>query len=407
MLALNGGSSSIRFALYEQSTPLRRLLSGKVDRVGTNGLSLEFIDSNGTRQRIDKIQSDFTSGAVGYLLDWLELWPVFSRVNVVGHRVVHGMLHTEPQKITAGLLKQLHRITPYAPEHLPRQIAIIEAIQQRFPALPQAACFDTAFHQTMPRVATLLPIPRRFEAVGVRRYGFHGLSYQFLMNELTRLADPAATSGRVILAHLGNGASMTAVRDGISIDTSMGFTTTGGLVMGSRSGDLDPGLLAYLASSEQMNAGQLQNLVSHESGLLGVSETSPDMRDLLAREDDDVRAAEAVELFCYQAKKWIGSFAAVLGGLDMLVFTGGIGENSALIRTRICAGLDFLGIELDSQRNEDNVGLISTDSGRVKIRVIRTDEESMIASSVLQLLNPYNPREIEDEKKHALTETAS
>jgi len=388
VLTLNGGSSSIRFALYEQATPLRRLLSGKVERSGTSGMSLEFTDTTGAIQRIDNIKSDFTTAAVGYLLDWLEQWPEFSRVHAVGHRVVHGMLHTEPEKITTVLLDELRSISAYAPEHLPRQIAIIESILQKCPALPQVACFDTSFHQTMPRVATILPIPRRYEEFGVRRYGFHGLSYEFLINELTRLGDPAATSGRVILAHLGNGASMTAVRDGISIDTSMGFTPTGGLVMGSRSGDLDPGLLAYLVTSGQMNADELPYLVNHASGLLGVSETSSDMRDLVAREDHDIRAAEAVALFCYQAKKWIGSFAGVLGGLDTLVFAGGIGESSALIRTRICAGLDFLGIELDDARNGNNTGLISADSGRVKIRVIRTDEELMIANSVVKLLNP-------------------
>ena len=257
------------------------------------------------------------------------------------------MRHSEPEVITPKLLDELHRITPYDPDHLPLEIELIEAFRQRHPALPQVACFDTAFHRTMPRVASLLPIPRRYEAAGVRRYGFHGLSYEFLMEELARLGDPAAAKGRVILAHLGNGASLAAVRDGKSIDTSMGFTPTAGLVMSSRSGDLDPGLVSYLARTEQMSAAQFQEMVNHASGLLGVSEISSDLRDLLARESDDVRAAEAVALFCYQAKKWIGSFAAALGGLDTLVFAGGIGENAPLIRERICDGLGFLGIELD------------------------------------------------------------
>ena len=238
----------------------------------------------------------------------------------------------------------------------------------------------------MPRVATLLPIPRRYEAQGVRRYGFHGLSYEFLMEELSHLADPAATKGRVILAHLGNGASLAAVRDGKSIDTSMGFTPTAGLVMSSRSGDLDPGLVSYLARTEQMGAAQFQKMVNHELGLLGVSETSSDMRDLLERETQDVRAAEAVALFCYQAKKWIGAFAAALGGLDTLVFAGGIGENAPPVRERICDGLRFLGIELDRERNAKNAPLVSPDTVRVKVRVIRTDEELMIARSVAHLL---------------------
>jgi acetate kinase len=248
---------------------------------------------------------------------------------------------------------------------------LIEGFRQRHPTLPQVACFDTAFHRTMPRVASLLPIPRRYEAAGVRRYGFHGLSYEFLVEELTRLGDPAATRGRVILAHLGNGASLAAVRDGKSI---------------GRSGDLDPGLVAYLARTEQMSATQFHEMVNHASGLLGVSEISSDLRDLLARESEDVRAAEAVALFCYQAKKWIGSFAAALGGLDTLVFAGGIGENAPLVRERICDELGFLGIELDQGRNRKSGSLISTDGGQVAVRVIRTDEELMIARSTMRVL---------------------
>jgi acetate kinase len=221
----------------------------------------------------------------------------------VGHRVVHGgPKYSKPQQVTAEMVEELHRFSPFDPEHLPLEIELIEAFRQRHPGLSQVACFDTAFHRTMPRVAALLPIPRRYEAQGVRRYGFHGLSYEFLMEELAHLADPAATKGRVILAHLGNGVSLAAVRDGKSIDTSMGFTPTAGLVMSSRSGDLDPGLVSYLARTEQMSAAQFQKMVNHESGLLGVSETSSDMRDLLERETQDIRAAEAVALFCYQAK---------------------------------------------------------------------------------------------------------
>ena len=282
------------------------------------------------------------------------------------------------------MLDELHRISPYDPDHLPREIELIETFRQRHPKLPQVACFDTAFHHTMPRVAKLLPIPRRFDAKGIQRYGFHGLSYAYLMEELARLGDPAATKGRVILAHLGNGASLAAVRDGKSIDTSMGFTPTAGLVMSTRSGDLDPGLAPYLARTEQMTTKQFYEMVNHKSGLLGVSETSSDMRDLLAQETQDVRAAEAVALFCYQAKKWIGSFAAALGGLDTLVFAGGIGENAPVVRARICEGLSFLGIELNESRNAENAGVISTDTGRVTVRVIRTDEELMIARSVLR-----------------------
>ena len=385
VLAVNGGSSSIRFALYDRTSPLRRRLSGKVDRVGLSGTTLNVKDATGQAYSRAIDTGDHRSAA-GLLLDWLATQPEFALVKAVGHRVVHGMAHSEPEPVTPELLDELRRITPYDPEHLPLEIELIEAVRQRHPSLPQVVCFDTAFHRTMPRVASQLPIPRRYAAAGVRRYGFHGLSYEFLMAELARLEDPAATEGRVILAHLGNGASMAAVRDGRCIDTSMGFTPASGLMMSTRSGDLDPGVVSYLARNEQMSATQFQDMVNHASGLLGVSETSSDLRDLLAREADDVRAAEAVALFCYQAKKWIGSFAAALGGLDTLVFAGGIGENSAVARARICAGLDFLGIAMCEERNAINATLISRDSGRVAVRVIGTDEELMIAKSVLRVL---------------------
>ena len=399
LLTINGGSSSIRFALFDVGEPPRRLLDGKVDRVGLSGTNLTFKDAAGQSQNRRAIDSSDRRSAVGFLLDWLETQPAFASVKAVGHRVVHGMTHREPERVTPELLDELHRITPYDPDHLPLEIELIEAFRQRHPALPQVACFDTAFHRTMPRVASLLPIPRRYEAAGVRRYGFHGLSYEFLMEELARFGDPAATKGRVILAHLGSGASLAAVRDGKSIDTSMGFTPTSGLVMSSRSGDLDPGLVSYLARTEQMSASQFAEMVNQASGLLGVSEISSDLRDLLARESDDVRAAEAVALFCYQAKKWIGSFAAALGGLDTLVFAGGIGENSPLIRSRICDQLGFLGIELGEERNTKNAPLISTDGGRVAVRVIRTDEEIMIARSVARVLGLDSQPPVEVENK--------
>ena len=386
LLAINGGSSSIRFALYEESEPLRRRLTGKVDRVGQSGMTLTFKDSAGTQSKSRMINAEHSQSAVDFLMDWLETQQVFASIRAVGHRVVHGMSHTEPERVTPEVLDELRRITAYDPEHLPLEIELMVALRKRYPALPQVACFDTAFHRTMPRVASLLPIPRHYEAAGVRRYGFHGLSYEFLMEELARLGDPAATSGRVILAHLGNGASMAAVRNGKSIDTSMGFTPTAGLVMSSRSGDLDPGLVSYMARTEQMSATQFQKMVNHESGLLGVSETSSDMRDLLEHETQDTRAGEAVALFCYQAKKWIGAYAAALGGIDTLVFAGGIGENAPLVRARICEGLGFLGIELDETRNAATAAVISADAGRVTVRVIPTDEELMIARSVCHIL---------------------
>ena len=386
VLAINGGSSSIKFAVYPTADLLKPSLSGKLDRVGLTGATLSWQTSE---HGPENSQSAVPDGepAVKFLIDWLEARQEFAAISAVGHRVVHGMARTEPARITPDLLDELHRAIPYAPDHLPREIELIESFRARHPRLPQVACFDTAFHRTMPAVAKLLPLPRRYQTKGVQRYGFHGLSYAYLMEELARVAGPDAAHGRVILAHLGNGASLAAVRDGTSLDTSMGFTPAAGLVMGTRTGDLDPGVVAFLAHTEQMTALQFHDMVNHESGLLGVSETSSDMRDLLTREGEDVRAAEAVALFCYQAKKWVGAFAAALGGLDTLVFSAGIGERSAAIRARICEGLGFLGIELHDTRNAAHAAVISTNVSRVTVRVIPTDEELMIARSVSRLLH--------------------
>ncbi|MDP1580103.1 MAG: acetate/propionate family kinase [Candidatus Didemnitutus sp.] len=386
VLTLNGGSSSIRFAVYETGPVLRLRLAGKIDRLGSRVANLSVTYPAKKTPVAHPFRDSAHHTVAGFLLDWLGQQEVFASIAAVGHRVVHGMKHSQPERITAKLLAELHRLTPYAPEHLPREIELIEAVRKRHPKLPQVACFDTAFHRTLPRVATLLAIPRRYLKLGVERYGFHGLSYAFLMEELRRIA-PVAAQGRVILAHLGNGASLAAVKRGRSIDTSMGFTPTAGLVMGTRSGDLDPGLLSFLSRREQMTPAQFEQMVNRESGLRGVSGTSADVRDLVAREAHDGRAGEAIALFCYQAKKWIGAYAAALGGVDTLVFAGGIGENAPLIRARICAGLEFLGLQLDRKRNAKNAAVISTNRrGRVKVRVIRTDEELMIARSVCRAL---------------------
>ena len=384
ILVINGGSSSIRFAVFEAGQPSKSVLNGKVERIRASDAELT-LDQPAIRTKLDIGKN---STAVDSLLDWLESRLPVADLGAVGHRVVHGMLRTAPARVTEELLQELKRIIPFDPEHLPREIELIDAVRRRYPKVPQVVCFDTAFHRSMPLVATQLPIPRRYGMKGIQRYGFHGLSYTFLMQELARLGDPAAARGRVILAHLGSGASLAAVKDGQSIDTSMGFTPAAGLVMGTRSGDLDPGLMSYLASAEAMTPAKFQSLVNHESGLLGISGTSSDVRDLLARESNDAHAAEALELFCYQAKKWIGSFCAALGGLDTLVFAGGIGENAAPVRRRICEGLRFLGIDIDAAANDRHAPLISSDTGAVSVRVIRTDEESVIAtlaSSVLGL----------------------
>lgn len=388
ILTINGGSSSIKFALFEVGDPLHRMLAGAIERIGSPDATLRVKG----KEQSDNLSRPATApdhgAAVDMLLDLLGERSNRAAVSAVGHRVVHGgPTYSEPQRITAKMVEELRRLSPFDPEHLPAEILLIEAIERRFPDLPQVACFDTAFHHNLPRVARLLPIPRRYEALGVRRYGFHGLSYAFLMGELTRLAGTAAAKGRIVLAHLGNGASLAAVRDGKPVDTSMGFTPAAGVMMSTRSGDLDPGLLWYLARTEGLDAKGFNEMINSRSGLLGVSETSSDMRDLLDCETEDVRAAEAVALFCYQVRKWIGAFAAALGGLDILVFAGGIGENAPPVRARICEGLGFLGIEIEERQNEANDGVISTPAGRVAVRVMQTDEEQMIAGSVCRVLD--------------------
>ena len=387
ILTINGGSSSIKFALFEAGESLQRILEGGIERIGLPEATLRVKGVQPKDNFSRPVVAANHTVAVGALMDWIVERLGHDALAAVGHRVVHGgPKYRDPQLITREMVEDLRQLTPFDPEHLPEEILLTEAFHHRFPDLPQVACFDTAFHHELPRVARLLPIPRRYEAQGVRRYGFHGLSYAFLMEELARLAGTQAAQGRVILAHLGNGASLAAVRDGKPVDTSMGFTPTAGLPMSTRSGDLDPGVVWYLARTEHMSAKQLNEMVNFQSGLLGMSETSSDMRDLLACEAQDVRAAEAIAVFCYQVKKWIGSFAAALGGLDTLVFAGGIGENAPTVRARICDGLGFLGIELEQTRNAANEGVISAAASQVVVRVMYTDEEQMIARSVCREL---------------------
>src|SRR6266566_457350 len=387
ILAINSGSSSFRFALFKVGESLPQILIGKFDRIGFPDAKLSVTDFRVKKRDEGRIDVTNQVACVPLLVELLEKKTGLDSVSTIGHRVVHGgPRYRDAVRVDGAVLEELRRISPFAPNHLPDAIALMEVFAAKFPQVPQIACFDTAFHSTLPRVAKLLPIPRRYEAKGVQRYGFHGLSYSFLMQELERVAGAKAANGRIILAHLGNGASLAAVREGKSMDTSMGFTPAAGLVMSTRSGDLDPGLVAFLGRSEQMTETQFDRMIHHESGLLGVSEISSDIRDLLAREAADIRAAEAVALFCYQAKKWVGAFAAALGGLDTLVFAGGIGENSPSIRARICEGLGFLGIELNETRNAANAPVISAQAGRVTVRIIRTDEELMIGKTVCRVL---------------------
>lgn len=324
ILSINGGSSSLKFAIFDRSDPPKRVLTGRFDRIGSEDTRWVVVHAGGHREVDRRVDAPDQKAAVRLLIDWLEVSVGFVEIAAVGHRVVHGgSRYHRPERITPELIDGLRRICSYDPDHLPGEIELIEAFRQRDPDLPQFACFDTAFHHDMPRVAQIVPIPRRYEAAGVRRYGFHSLSHEYLMGKLARVAGPEEARGRVILAHLGSGASLAAVRQGHPVDTTMGFTPASGLVMGTRTGDLDPGLVRFLSRAEGMTAVQFDGLVNHDSSLLGVSETSPDVRDLLARQAGDVRAAEAIELFYYQAKKWIGSSPPRSAGLIPWCSPGG------------------------------------------------------------------------------------
>lgn len=385
VLTINAGSSSLKFALFRLAGSLSRTLEGKFERIGLPGASMTVTDLPTGRKLQRKLKLPRHAACVAPLEKLLAGQGTAS-LRVISHRIVHGGARfREPQRVNAGVIKELRRLSPLAPEHLPAEIALLEELRRRYPKVPQVACFDTAFHRDMPRVAKLLPLPRRYDAKGVQRYGFHGLSYTYLMRELARIGSSVA-KGRIILAHLGNGASMAAVRGGRSIDTTMAFTPAAGLVMSTRTGDLDPGLVGYLGRTEGMTTAQFNAMVNAQSGLIGISETSSDVRDLMKHEGRDKRAAEALALFCYQARKWIGALSAALNGLDTLVFAGGIGENATVIRARICEGLGYLGLELDSGRNQAGAPIISKKGGRVTVRIIRTDEELLLAQAACELI---------------------
>jgi acetate kinase len=386
VLTINGGSSSLKFAAFAAADPIERVFSGCVERVGFGESRLIVRDGGGRRREARTVEAPDQAAAAGLVIERVARAPGLAMIAAVGHRVVHGGDRSvEPRLVTAELLNELRRIAPLDPEHLPGEIALIEAIGEAIPGVPQVACFDTAFHRDMPRPAQIVPIPRRYWGLGIRRYGFHGLSYSYLMEELARVAAPSEARGRVVLAHLGSGASLAAVREGRCLDTTMGFTPASGLVMGTRCGDIDPGLFGFLAHAEGMTPERFHRMVNQESGLLGVSETSADLRDLMDRREGDARAAEAIDLFCYRVKTAIGALSAALGGLDVLVFSGGIGENSPEVRRRACEGLGFLGVDLDDGRNASSEPLVSTDVSPTRVRVIRTDEETMIARETIRL----------------------
>jgi acetate kinase len=356
VLVLNAGSSSLKYALFGEGTPPARLLAGKTERISNPDSALEPI-----------LKQVAAAGP---------------KLSAVGHRIVHGgPKYVAPIRITPDVLAELRRISPFDPEHLPAEIALIEAVSKSLPDLTQVACFDTAFHADLPEVSRILPIPASYDTLGIRRYGFHGLSYASVVDELRR----EGLRGRMILAHLGSGASLAAVLDGKSIDTTMAFTPASGIPMSRRSGDLDPGLYPYLARTEGMTAEQWNRMVNSQSGILGIC-GSADVRELLEFKGEDPSIELALRMFCYHIRKAIGSLAAALGGMDVLAFSGGIGENASGIRSRICEDLGFLGITLDPERNTKNEPTLSADGARVQVRLVRTDEEFQIARSTREIL---------------------
>lgn len=376
ILTINSGSSSIKFSLYSGASETL-LLSGRLERIGLAEGHFKALSPEGGPLISKDLAFADHGAALSVLFDWINGRPEARGMGAVGHRVVHGgAKYTRPQRIDKKLLDELKGLIPFAAEHLPHEIKAIEAVGSSLPGLPQIACFDTSFHRSMPPVATTFSIPAEFRNEGIERFGFHGLSYEYIMEELTKTA-PGAAKGRTIIAHLGNGCSMCAVKGGRSIDTTMGFTPLGGLVMSTRTGDLDPGIIVYLLKTRGYNADELNHLMNRKSGLLGISGISPDMADLLSKESSKRPAALAIDVFCYHARKYIGALATALGGIDSLVFTAGIGENAPEIRERILTGMEFLGIYLDGEKNGKNGPVIS--KGPVEVRVMRTNEELMIA----------------------------
>ena len=380
ILAVNAGSSSIKFGLFSSADPIEQIFEGGITGIGTVAAAFKVCATTAGDTFCREFCIPDRVTAVNVLVDWLTERIAPDMLMAVAHRIVNGALSVQGVAvIDPPLLAALYDSAPDAPEHLPLELHLVETLRRKFAGTPHIACFDSWFHRSMPRIARLLPLPRKYEALGLKRYGFHGLSCAFLMAQLERLAGASASTGKVVIAHLGDGASVTAVRMGKSCDTTMGMTPGGGIMMGSRSGDLDPGVVPFLARHAQMTPGRFNHVANHESGMLGISEISGDVQVLLAHQATHPHAAEALELFCYQARKAVASMAAAVEGIDTLIFAGGIGEHCAEIRARICAPLAFLGIILDPNRNVHDAGLISSDESTVAVRVLHTDEQRMLA----------------------------
>jgi acetate kinase len=382
ILCINVGSSSCKFALYSVSGGAASVVAeGAADRIGSSGGKIRIHDANGHPLAESDRKLARPQVAVDALFDEFERLKL-PRLDAVGHRIVHGGAnHIAPELVTPALLDDLRNLIPFAPLHMPGGIEGIEAVAARHPKLPQVVCFDTAFHRGMPARAERFPLPRELYDEGVRRYGFHGISYEYIMQALGAYVPP-----RLIIAHLGNGASMAAVLNAHPHDTTMGFTPAGGFMMGTRPGDLDPGVIVYLLEQKRYDAKRLAELVNLKSGMLGVSGLSSDVKTLLDARATNGDAAIAIEMFCYQIRKSVGALAGALGGLDMLIFTGGIGEHAAAIRAEVCDGLEYLGLNIDSQRNEASEDTISSAGSKCRVRVIPTNENQMVARHTTALV---------------------
>lgn len=387
ILTINSGSSSLKFSIYRVNPGNEKLeRKGEITNIGQDSGLFTVVDGKGKQINKKEEYINDHDEALSLLFNWLKKDSPEEDIAGIGHRIVHGGAHfRKPILLQENNLIALERLIPLAPEHLPHELNAIKIVKSRYPELRQAACFDTGFHSTMPMVSRKYPLPDKYWSEGIRRYGFHGLSYEYIMQELEKEYGSRIKQYRIIIAHLGNGASMSAIKNGKSIDTTMGFTPAGGLMMSTRTGDLDPGVMIYLMKEKGMHISDVNKLVNEKSGLLGISGESSGMKELITRKDKGAQLA--VEMFCYRARKFLGAFASILGGLDMLIFTAGIGENSPKIRECICSNFAYMGLKIDDKRNDHNERIISPDESKVTVKVMKTNEELMIARHTGSLIN--------------------
>lgn len=388
VLTINCGSSSIKCSLVDTKQDVTEVFAITIDRIGMEGTTMHIKIASEQQETTEAFGHQTFEEALVALVNQIRVQADLYQFDAIAHRVVYGALFDTHVIITDEVITTLLSMSAYDTEHMSVQVASIKKLRDEFPDLPHVACFDTIFHKTMPEVATRIPIPYRYREQGVRKHGFHGLSYESLLGSLRQLYGDEVANGKVIMAHLGGGASITALIGGRSVDTSMGFSPSGGIPMGTRSGDVDPGIVRYLLETESLSPAELDNLFTKESGLLGMSGSSAHMRDLLDVEVTDVKAHEAIETFCYVVVKQIGAYVAVLGGLDSLVFSGGIGEKAASVRERIISQLSYLGIEIDANRNEKSETCIATDGSLIGVYVLPANEAVVMAQITNNIVAP-------------------